>query len=511
MNDVIEHLRTRWPEPPPARPDAARRIMDGLLTGRTARTRRRFGRTALVGGVTAVAATALIGAVVILPRGGSTTSAAAVVPLARVDWGMDATVRLQPDSGVTIDDMRERFRTSLARRVVDRDGAGVEVLSAEDNRITVRFPGADSGSQIRSYLTATRLTILDTERGVIATGPNLTALEAAAKRHITSGTPVVYYVQQDGGPGLGLSVPERFTSVEGARAAQGSIGPGRVDLIAVPASFRVVGGGSGETTTVSLVRDVVAVPPSAVRDVQVDGRRVAVTVDPSSVPRPGMSVSVTVDDNVFVGTGAITADGQITVTTTESPTWADRMMLPDLGGTVEVLDATRFGSRPPLAGTPVPAPAEGFSDWRWTRVLTTRLDDRRVELLAGQKQGAITSLLTMTDGRVSAESGGGHGICGLGIGTPRVSRCGWIPGDRKRDGSGRLRTTVVSYGRVLPDVARVTAVGRDGTSVDAHIENGWFYVATSAASGPGAWTDDISVRAFDSDGAPVPIQNPMGW
>lgn len=107
-------------------------------------------------------------------------------------------------------------------------------------------------------------------------------------------------------------------------------------------------------------------------------------------------------------------------------------------------------------------------------------------------------------------------LCPVGIGAPRVVAC---------DGSGgagpsnkrRMNAWYQNLGRVRPEVARISVTLRDGTTKDAAIENGWFYVRLSTSvPNPGFQPGQPSMnstpfdivptlRAWDIDGNEVPI------
>ena len=78
---------------------------------------------------------------------------------ARVDWGMLVTFRVYPPPGVPMEDIRVGMTSDLGRVARGMDGAGVAVVSAEEDRITVRLPGVTELEDALPDLSAWRPTL----------------------------------------------------------------------------------------------------------------------------------------------------------------------------------------------------------------------------------------------------------------------------------------------------------------------------------------------------------------
>ncbi len=529
VDDAMRRFRASIPGPSDA---LVMRIVESTTSGvhRSPRRRHVSSRTVLV---TATVMTALVVIVALgfLIRGGagpSAAPAAPAIPPARVDWGMVATVRLKPDPGISIDEMRERFTTALAFRVHDDDGAGVEVLSASGDAVTVRLPGAeDANWQAKPFLTFGRILIFDDESSVIASGPDLRSLEADAKRLTTSGTPLVYYVQSNLRPGLGWSGPERIASRATAEGRLRDHGGGQAVMIAVPADLAVVGGGDG--SDVSLIRPTQVVPSSAVRAVRMEGDAAIIAIDPAhrpdhdrrvrvfvSIPKAGDAGNASIDvlpgaNAAPVGAGTLTTSGDLRV---ENAQIGESIVgRPDLGGRVETIATRAYGTRPPEPGTEyAPRGARVVAGLgvpvgtKWIRLVGAAFDGKEHVLIGATHDGALfgvgTHVLgekTYPDGRWGLAGFGGSKTdpCPVGVGTPRVTSCGPMGfADPPRD--GKVRVTYRNYGRVRPGVQRVR-VHFQGSVQDAVIENGW-WLASVSVEVPEIKDDPTGIQAVGATG-----------
>ena len=224
VDDAIRDFRTSVRGP-------AERLVDEIVAAapstRRVRSRPRVtGRTVVVATSVSMAFLVVVTLAIVL-RGGNRPDpapATPVVPPARVAWGMVATVKLTPDPGVSIEEMRERFARALAFRVHDDDGAGVEIIDQRDDTVRVRLPGAELEAQAKGYLRFSRLVLVDEATDVLASGPRLRSLKAAAQKLIGPSTPTAYYVQMVEGGGKAVSQPTRFDSRSKASAVARRIG-----------------------------------------------------------------------------------------------------------------------------------------------------------------------------------------------------------------------------------------------------------------------------------------------
>lgn len=547
VDDAVRRFRRSVPGPSEELIECILVSATGNRRAFSSRRRRPTGRGVLVVVSVTAAAVAFVTAGLLI-RGGEgrdAVPAAPVTPPARVDWGQVATVRLKPDPGISIQEMRERFTAALAFRTHDDDGAGVEVLSARGDEVTVRLPGAgEAAGQAKSFLTFRRLIVLDDESSVIASGPDLRSLEADAKRLTEAGTPLVYYVQMSLQPGLGWSGPERIASRTVAEARLKDIGSSEAVMIAVPADLAVVGGGDG--SGVRLIRPDRVVPSSSIRESRTDGDTLDITVDPAHRPDHDRRVRVFADlseagDSASdalpgakatpVGTGTLTTAGDLRIEnalTGSSSTAAS----PDLGGRIEVVQVQSYGARPSEHGeayTPGDAsvtPGLGVSSaTTWTRLATAAFDDKEYVLVGATRAGSLVGVGVHALDETTFPSGtwaaGGFGSpttdpCPRGVGTPRVTSCGPM-GSSGQPRDGKVRVTYSNFGRVRPGIERIR-VHYQGTVQDAVIDGGWWLVRASAdvpeikddpmgIQAIGA-TTRVRITAIDSDGNEFTVPTP---
>lgn len=535
VEDAIRKIRSSLPETPDG---LAQRIVASATSGGAAPSRRsrRLNTRGLLVAASVVAAAALLITVGILLRDGDRPDpepATPVIPPARVDWGQIVTVRLQPDEGISIEEMRERFATALAFRTYDYGGAGVEVVSATGDEVQVRLPGAATSNQVNAYMRFDRLVILDNDSSIIAAGSNLEALRDHVERaDLRSGAQ--YYVQSrtSSGEWAGLT---RFDTLAQAETEHARLARSTATvMLAVPASLAVVGGDGGED--VLLIRPTQVVPASAVRSVRQDGGSIVVSLDERAHDEIVRKVRVFLDlsgDGTYsgsapmVGTGTVTSAGDLRFSA-DSVVPAS-IARPDLGGRVSVVHAEPYGQEPVERTDDLPAGREirspGVRDalpkgTRWVRLATGRFDGVDYELDGAASQGAIVALyVTRVSGPqnegslITAEPGeSGHSACLAGIGTPDVTYCS---GSSGADGptNGTYRYTSIAYGRVRPGVTRIRARLAD-IERDAVIDNGWWFVRISADVPqpsllvPIGEASPVSLTAWDAEGNRLQVSPP---
>ena len=543
VDDAIRDFRTSVRGP-------AERLVDEIVAAapstRRVRSRPRVtGRTVVVATSVSMAFLVVVTLAIVL-RGGNRPDpapATPVVPPARVAWGMVATVKLTPDPGVSIEEMRERFARALAFRVHDDDGAGVEIIDQRDDTVRVRLPGAELEAQAKGYLRFSRLVLVDEATDVLASGPRLRSLKAAAQKLIGPSTPTAYYVQMVEGGGKAVSQPTRFDSRSKASAVARRIGAGKVDLIAIPRSMAIVTSpASSSGVPVYLVRPTTTLPSSAIRNVDAGDREVTIALDPSMTPAHDVRLRVFRDDSgvgrlgglaTDVGVGVLGVDGRLTLPTEFS--WTGLVPRLDIGGRVVVERAGRYGSRPAIPGrvfTPPTGayqykPTRGRPTARWIRVAEGPMNGRRAVLEVAETDGVVSavglrdprdprwsyggfSLVTFRDTRTNARHDSG---CPYNVGTPRVAVCNGGAGTSTVSQPGRHVATTVAYGPVQPEVARI-AVEWGGIRRNAVVTNGWWFVRMSIdlakwgrprAGHPLGNVGLPEILAWDADGNPIPV------
>lgn len=543
VDDAVRQFRRSVPGPSE---DLIDRIVVAVSSpGRAPSPRRRrpTGKGVLVAGSVGAAAVVFVAAGMLIRGGGSeAVPAAPAIAAARVDWGQIATVRLTPDEGVSIEEMRERFTAALAFRTRDYDGAGVEVLSSDGDRMTVRLPGAQAEAEVEAFLRYRRLVVIE-EDDVLASGDSLKDIESEASRLIGPDTPVAYYVQWYL-EGYGWSQATRYSSRSAAEEAMKKDG-GRAEMIAVPSDLVVVGGSSTPTPQpVGLMRPGADIPSSSVRIVSIEGTRATLAIDREHRPAAGTRVRVLSQPSdtgpnelgaIQIGLADVTENGRLTVDPGYSG-WTLEVPRQGIGGRVELVDAATYGQQPDAPGEPLAKalqpdlrpPSGGSEASSWRQLLTGRFDDRDYVLAAGMRGDTVVAMMTMEPGRsvnarVGGSSGGPAGVtCPAGIGTPRVVRCGGMGGGGPIDGKpdGPSVVWMMDYGRVQPGVARIVLTF-GGVEREAVIKDGWWLVHTTIDWPASSSTKREDMKeamrsaggqptfsAWDADGNRVPMSPP---
>lgn len=540
VDDVVRGLRSSVRGP-------AEGLIDEIVaaapsTGRVSR-RRVNGRALLVAATVSVALVVVLALAVVLRGGGrpDPVPATPVIPPARVDWGMTATVKLTPDPGVTIQEMRERFATALAFRVDGQDGAGVEILSENRDRVRVRVPGAEIQGQVSRYLYFDRLVVVDEKDGVLATGPSIRALAREAAKHTRSAGKLAYYVQvrYQGR----WQTPMRATTRAQAERLLGTQPQGaRHEILAVPYSM-IITGADASSSSVSLVSMYGHIPAGDIQNVRTDGRFLHVALRSVDAARAGTRVWIFLDGmgvgrlgggSALLGRGMLAADGTIDIEMKNR--YGNALAAQDLGGRLTVVDAQRFGKRPAIAGRPFVPPAglRQFVDSdvpkssRWVSVADGRFGKATYSLVVAETGGVISRVRLFDRRNPQLATGPATQIhrdpktsakvataCPGQVGTPRVATCassGFIAMKR-----GAVMRFVTSYvGPVQPEITRV-AVDWNGTTHEAVVKNGWWFIRF-AVDVPTNGRKDYEVfedvgtpttRAWDRDGDEVPV--PSTW
>jgi len=546
VDEAIRELRRSLPGTPDGLADRIVASVTGA-TDAPAQRRRRVSSKGVLVAASVVAAAAVLLTVAMLIRNGTRPNpepATPVTPPARVDWGQIVTIRLRPDEGISIAEMRERFTTALAFRTYDYGGAGVEVLSAKGDEMTVRLPGSagvtlppDLG--FGPFLTFGRLVILDDEAGVLASGPDLTALEEVARDLISSGTKVAYYLQARQPTGE-WTRPERRETRAAAEKWRAANAGAEILMLAVPVDATVT---QGDDDTVRLIRPVQAVPSSSVRSIRREGDIAIVAIDPLSESLKGRPVSAYYDFEgegryreglTFIGSGVVDEAGRVRLPVGRF--WSASVARPDLGGRIERVGAREYGTKPVERREEYPAPPA------WNRQMGGPPDGTRWVLLARGAFGGddyvlvgaelrrmliglrVHNLTERYDVSMSIPTKGRRGsvdtsqqadACSFGVATPSVVGCGGSGGgDGAKDGRSEIQYT--TYGRVGPGVARIT-VRLGGVEQDAVINGSWWFAHVRAVVQVGEdpsglrsteAISDASVSAWDADGNPVPVSPP---
>ncbi len=546
--DLMERVRRLDPVPDPAvhAPDTLLERIVALPRESGPRHGGRRGRLAAIAAIPAAVALAIM--VVVGVRTTQTPEdPLASLPAARVDWGMDVRMTLHPDPDISLDDMRMRVKTAIAQRAEQLDAAGISVHDVDGDTMTVRLPGTQSASEATSFLTFTRMRVLDEKRSVLGQASTLEGLRpyvAAAGSAPPNRT--VVYVQPEGRLSQPLSAPMPFSTaaapgmIESLRRSEPSR---KIFTLEVPVGTYVVGDSRTRPTEFFLVRPVYLVPPSSV-EITVPGpigqsparsRRLVVSVSPSTaLPTTSAPVLVMLigngdgpdDETQILGRGGIGADQRSLVVAGDqtSPSSVQRFGHSDIGGTLTLDEPAHWGTPPALTGSPVATPRwaadspfiKPGATWLSVVRVPRRNGAQPVGLLIGVHDSRIVAVgESLPGGHGSAvSSSSDRGICEDGIGAPRVLLCDAGAESLMRVDS-RLVRIDTAYGRVRPGVARVAVRAQNGTLVDATIQNGWF-MASADTIGPrpkGASANlfrrPVEVLAWDGSGDPVPVVEPF--
>lgn len=533
VDDAIRELRRSVRGPAEGLVD---QIVDAAPSGVRTQGRRVNGRAVLVTASVSMALILVLALAFVLRDGNrpDPVPATPTIPPARVDWGMNATVKLTPDEGISIDEMRDRFATALAFRTDDEGAAGVEVVATDGDTVTVRLPGAETPDQVHDYLRFSRMVIVDEAAGVIATASNIGDLPEIPGK---PGAPRGYYVQDQETDGT-WSIPMKLTSREDAEKWKAERG-NRGATLSVPVDVSVVGGRNG--SPVQLMRRTPAVPSSSIRGIRPDGDSVVVLTDPRHRLDEDRRVSVfagtatTGEPDLFadrVGTGTLTRDGELRL---PMGRWSliPTVARPDLGGTIVVQSIAKYGSKPPeryaeyRTSTGPGSTAKGLPpESRWVRLAAGRIGGRERLILGAEYRGVLVAAAFHDEGLPHGyPNGGAHFVgtsnpgpqrsaCPVGVGTPLVVRCGGGGGGTGRAKDGMVPLLYTDLGRVRPGVARV-AVRIADRYYEAVIRNGWWMVwvedefpsIDDSPDGLGNMEifSSATILAWDADGNPIPV------
>lgn len=542
--DLMECIRRLDPVPEPSvHPPAA--VLEQIVAAprevsrSPAGRRRRLVAFAMVPAALAVAIMVVVG----VRAARAPQDPLASLPAARVDWGMDVRVTLHPDADVSLDEMRTRLKTAIAQRSEQLDAAGIAVTDTDGATMTVRLPGTQNASEVRSFLRFGRIQVLDAKRSTLGRATTLEGLKpaVAAAGAAPNGRTVVY-VQSEGRPSQPPSAPMRFTkaAAPGMIAALRRSDPSRkIFTLEVPADTLVVGDRRSKPTKLFLIRPVRLVPTSSI-DRTAQGpigttpsgtSHIVVRVD-STATLPSAPTEVMVmpigtgsgpdNETAILGRGSLSS-GMRSVTISGDQTllfFAQRFGQSDIGGTITIDDPTSWGRRPPLDGRRVvPAPrsvgAFAAGDATWMNVVpgSGQTNARSLTLMIATRTNRVVAVATAGPGSYASGTSSGRGICEDGVGAPRIRLCQIGTGMFAFE--GRLVRTDTAYGRVRPGVARVAVRTQDGTWLDATIENGWF-MATADTIGPRPKGEPAhlfrtpwDVRAWDHSGNPIPVVWPF--
>lgn len=541
VDDLIRGLRSTMPTTPSGLAD---RIVTAAIDENAAPKRRApvSARTLVIGTSVVVAMILLVAVGWVLRDGGrpDPVPATPTIPPARVDWGQIVTLRLTPDPGITVWEMRERLETALAFRAYDHGAAGTEIVGHAGNTVQVRLPGAvDDGPLSDPFLIFLRLVIVDDDASVLASGPNVGALTPKAQDLITSASPVAYYVQVRQPTGE-WSQPERQATREAAQRWRSHQGKDATTVLAaVPADAAVTHQADG---TVRVIRPTLAVPSSAVRSLRRSGDRVTVHLAPMPESLKGHRVSAYVDMDgrgtyrdgmTSVGSGHIDESGSFEIPVGRY--WSTSVARPDLGGQVERVAATAYGTRPSENSATYSAPPVWDRQFggppkgtRWILLAKGTLHGDQYALVGGQRNGRIIGirLHNVTErydasmnvpliGRESNLGAVGREPCPPKPGTPLVTQCGGGGGGNGAV-NGKAALFQVVYGRVQPGVKRIS-VRLAGVEQDAVIDGGWWFAHAKATADVGNdpmgmnsinIVSETVVAAWDADGNRVPVAAP---
>ncbi len=524
MNEIDALFRHHRADVAAAADGRARDVARMVITGGAAGGRRAGRRR--IGPVIAVVAAALVALVimgVVLLRAGDPPTPAdspvpvvPVVPPARVDWGMDATLELTPDPGASVEVMEKRLEASIAQRAAFTDAAGVEIVArdAGAGRVRVRLPGASTRSQPVSFLGTDRRTRLyDADRDVIATASTPSELRTAAARTHRSGTPQVFYVWR----GTTDASPLRATTQAQVRSF--TRGVTNAEVVPAGADTEVVTAPAAGGMQIMLMRAQPRVPSRAIVDwvdpPSGEPREFVLRLDPSAVPSDVRRVIVaTTSDGerelgtTFVGRADVPAErsqlpvrveGEMSLAAIAGPS---AIRHPDPAGRIRVVGTTSYGRRPLDSFGPAGSPTAGT---RHRNVIEYRRADG----------GTVVVRIGVRDGRIVELSGGGGAItgpdvCSPGVGTPRVVRCLSAVGPVDPAAGPNPEVAMVA-GRARSDVARVAVRIPGGPRADGVIQNGWFYaevIRNNPTAGRPVLPSDATnpqVLAWDRDGRPIPV------
>ncbi len=527
--DLEQRLRTVLRDSP--EPDGLHeRLRSGALA-RMALPQRRTGSTWLGRGLRWSAA-AIGAGVIALVVGLLIVATPSDPPAAAGSTGVEYVLRPIPleeslDSNEAAASLAELLRIKGARL-----GVGGLTATLDGDRVTLFVPRThDITWPAQLLLENLNVAVYDNTASLIAAGPDLDALVAAARDAApTTGGPESYYAalpQPDPRASLPTHIEGPFAMREEAAARAAWLGRGLGGgrggrVVAVPAGISLVlnygdaAGGSSNLPVLAILRDPV-VSPGDIESVTATGAKIAMLVAPAeraTVLSRVAAFEESPDGTLTVVSGASTlpgisfesydaASGEITFTTPSEETASDFAATASAGGLdalVAVEEARPVGPAPVRTGERVSELPEGLLDANPDANLLPRPDTilRVLETRVAGETWTVYSWVGVGGqdafGVEKSQTAIVNAGCPISPSDPFVQAC--VAGAM----SGEDRTVV---GRAGEGVVTLRAAYSEGPPVEAVIHNGWFLMFLDPRRGT-----PVRIEALDASGVVLQALDP---
>lgn len=501
IDDLVRDFRADLPQAVATRPsEAARRAMTGRPRRQAGRLARRTGRLVAIasGGL----ATAAIATVLVLLFVASPDRATLQVGTPRADWGLTATVRVEPRLGGAPGDDVERVIQGLEDRARHGDIAGLRIARTAPDTLALTIPGTDLATDVTQLVSFPSIDLFNLSTTLIARGPDLNAVAEPASR---LPGPMTRYAVSSGGLGMIEIVPTQADAERRLRQQGWEDGA----IVPLPDGVLLVERYLARTREVMLVRDQPIVTAEQLDRARFAGSRlelvpverasatVAAVIQTQLTPGDPPTFAVIARDGAgrryeYAESAAIEAT-PTSLVLTGLPERSDDLTVfgggggqPVIAATVTVQSTEPYGTVPLPSGDRLTALPESLrtnpkyftQDGASVDVPTDSIVQANT-ITSGARTWVLYAGRT-TSGREAAWIDGGGdteiplGTCWPGIGIPLLRSCGGF--GINRDG--------VFVGRARSEVVAIEARERSGETHAGSVRNGWFLIPYRAALSP---------------------------
>jgi len=482
------------------RPRAARRGVLGLV----------------LAGAGALAAIVVMSIVAINLTKRDATNDPALAP-ARVGWGMIVTVRVHPDSGVSVDDATSDAIRALMQRARERDIAGLTITSPKPGLVDVRVPGAENVSQVSELVGFERLSIYG-ESQVVARGATLTDFRPHAVA--PGGADVVHYMHARL-RGATVQTASRTKALRTIRERDNAA------VLAFPSDLQIIRQQQGYL----LVKGPPVVRPGEITFQPNPGTPAPPINQAMPSPRPGtvhLTPDATSKINDLQGDALLVTDGRLVpgypglVMATRPFAEVASGDVRDVNGingtgmlsvtlsTVPLRARLEYVARRAYGGTPTPPRGEPYTPTAsqkylqgpgtFRRVMSPMTPLGRVDVVVRHNdRNDVLYLLDPKDGSLINPLGT---PCPAGLGAAPIAECTggvWGPELRRWLMAGRANTNVRSAEVRYPS----------GRTIRGTVKNGWYVVVHQAPSRTHETAGQAPVVVRDAEGEVIATSRPQ--
>ena len=499
MNEIDELFRGFLRDAPTPEPGTAERVARNAAVTRTDRRGWIHRTAAIAAGLGAAALAVIVGILLVQAPSGPRNAASQTFGDARANWGMTATVLIEPAPDATLDETISRFISAIEIRSRNSDIPGLGVSRSGANVVTITISGADRSTDFSNLVNFRNIDVFDLSTALIASGGSLQDLATPARA--VGGSPVRYAVQ----PGA-LAQIMLVNSQAEADDLLRQAGWENGTAVPLPGDVVLVDRQSADLPRVMLIRDQPIVSAGQLDHVTFEGSRFEVVPTASAkaavvsaLDRAGAPVSreLSLVNRHSAGRGYEYGSSSLVERTSSGvafggfPVSSDDHAAfspagePILDAKLVVQSSTPYGAAPaPEGDRNVPLPALlAAENLTYTEFASGRGEHKQV---AVEKRSLVRTISVEAEGHTwtayaarTAEGGEatwfgsdtddmspGSSPCGAGAGIPILRSCGALSIGNAGAIVGRVRHTVASI------EARTTT----GGTLYGSVRNGWFLI-----------------------------------